>query len=202
MTFIVTGSQSGEGFTGSVLSEVDRTRVGGNRDRDLASLLHQEREPNTQNITETNDQHDQDAVDHLVSLGAPPERGARERPHVGRSANAASAQLLEQGAAISDGVKSLVSAIAEKDVRSIQVKNTNRVFGMKLVLRNKLQVIKDVLEYMKDRSKPEDITNLLTQYNGAPYPSIATHVSHLADTDSVVMVEIGAEDNEKYILFK
>ena len=69
-----------------MLSEVDKNKIGRNKSRDLAARIHQEWDIQTQNQVETN--IDQDAADHSVSLGAPLERGVRERPHGGRNANA------------------------------------------------------------------------------------------------------------------
>ena len=58
------------------------------------------------------------------------------------------------------------------------------------------------MEYMNDRTNPDKIIHLMTQYNGAEYASLVTHVSHLADTGKVVEAKLGMQNNEKYILFK
>ena len=55
---------------------------------------------------------------------------------------------------------------------------------------------------MNDRTNPDKIIHLMTQYNGAEYASLVTHVSHLADTGKVVEAKLGMQNNEKYILFK
>lgn len=135
-----TGNLAGQGFTGEIVSEKNRENVQGNRDRDTAAKLLQERGAGLPFPVPPN--LDVGDGDLLVSLGATPTRNkenARPTPSPSTKAEREK-KMVEQGDAIQAHIKSVCDLMRDTAVKHINCKYSTADFGLLLDLVNKEQV--------------------------------------------------------------
>ena len=193
--------------------------MGGNKDRDLAATLIEnankslpeeqtvdmggDGESNKENIPRGGGGDD----DLLVSLGMK-NSSSGSRPRGSKPTNAATEQLVAQGAEMTATMRSLIEIMAKNEDKHTQkdilIKNQDMWLGMSLSLDCSLaEVKKQCLNYLGSTESPEVIEAILITAPGSSFPVMVTEPRQLAvDGRSSVTVNLETRDDKKYLMFK